>query len=133
MGLVLDTNILIKGEKGRRVVDFSRWREHGDAYITAITASELLVGVHRADSEARRVRRSAFVETVLEAIPVLDFGIEAARVHARITAWLAARGELIGPHDLIIAATALSYGYPVATANSREFQRVPGLDVIAVD
>jgi predicted nucleic acid-binding protein len=124
---------LIKAEKGRQLVDFSHWQDYGNAYIASITASELLVGVHRANSEARRVRRSAFVEAVLETIPVLDFGIEAARVHAQITAWLAARGELIGPYDLIIAATALSHGYPVMTANTREFQRVPGLDVIAVD
>jgi predicted nucleic acid-binding protein len=79
------------------------------------------------------VRRSAFVESVLETIPVLDFGIEAARGHALITAGLAVGGELIGPHDLIIAATALSCGYPVVTGNFREFQRVPGLTVMSPD
>jgi tRNA(fMet)-specific endonuclease VapC len=133
MGILLDTNVLIRAERGVQAVDFSRWQDRGSAFISAITASELLIGVHRADSEARRVRRSAFVEGLLAAIPVLEFGLEAARIHARVTAHLARQGRLIGPHDLIIAATALSYGYAVLTANLDEFQRVPGLEVLSVD
>ena len=133
MGIVIDTNVLIRAEKGRAAIDFSRWRDHEDAYISAVTASELLVGVHRADCEARRVRRSAFVEALLAALPVLDFGLPAARVHARIVAVLAGQGRLIGAHDLLIAATALSHGFAVLTANVGEFDRVPGLEVLALD
>lgn len=133
MGLVLDTNVLIRAERDRRNIDFTLWAKHGDAFISAITASELLIGVHRADSEPRRVRRSAFVEAILDTIPVLDFGLESARSHAQISAWLAQRGLLIGPHDLLIAATALSHGFPVLTGNLAEFQRVPGLEVIATN
>ena len=97
--------------------------------IAAITASELLVGVHRADSPQRRLRREAFVETILERIPVLPFDLRVARSHAQILAQLAATGQLIGANDLLIAATALSYGYSVLTDNLREFHRVPGLVV----
>jgi tRNA(fMet)-specific endonuclease VapC len=43
---------------------------------------------------------------------------------------LAARGELIGAHDLWIAATALAHGMGLATGNTREFKRVPGLRLI---
>jgi predicted nucleic acid-binding protein len=133
VGLILDTHVLIRAERGRQSVDFSRWSEHGDAYISAITASELLVGVHRADSEARRIRRSAFVEAVLGTIPVVDFDLEAARIHARVMAGLAARGELLGPHDLIIAATALSRGFALMTGNLKGSQRVPGLVLVPLD
>jgi predicted nucleic acid-binding protein len=38
--------------------------------------------------------------------------------------------ELIGAHDLWIAATALAHGLAVATGNAAEFRRVPGLRVI---
>ncbi len=131
MGIVLDTNVLIRAEKGAQALDFSQWRDHGNAFISAVTASELLIGVHRASTEARRVRRSAFVEAILDTIPVLDFDLEAARLHARIAAHLADSGMLIGPHDLLIAATALSRGCPVLTSNLNEFRRVPGLEVIA--
>lgn len=129
MGLVLDTCILIRAERGD-ALDFTRWANYGDAFISAITVSELLVGVHRADSDARRARRSAFVEAILARLPALDFTTETARVHASLFAALSQRGEMIGAHDLIIAATALSQGCAVLTTNVAEFSRVPGLDVI---
>ena len=62
MGLILNTNVLIQAERKGASIDFRPWDSWGDAYISAIVASELLVGVHRADFEARRLRRSSFVE-----------------------------------------------------------------------
>src|SRR6266540_3142705 len=50
-----------------------------------------------------------------------------ARRHADLWAELAKRGRMIGPHDLLIGATALAHGYALATLNRREFRRVPGL------
>lgn len=43
---------------------------------------------------------------------------------------LASQGQMIGAHDLIIATTALKYGYAVLTANLSEFERVPNLKVV---
>ena len=40
------------------------------------------------------------------------------------------RGQKIGAHDLIIAATALCHGFPVLTSNLKDFERVTGLDVL---
>jgi tRNA(fMet)-specific endonuclease VapC len=99
--------------------------------ISVITVSELLHGVHRARG-ARRTRRRAFVEHLLarlEAVPITE---PVARVHAEIWAQLG-RGATIGSHDLWIAATALAHGFGVATRNDREFGRVPGLRVLAVE
>ena len=97
--------------------------------MAAITASELLVGVLRADSESRRATRSEFVEQVIRRVTVLSFDLASARVHARVWAALSGSGETIGPSDLMIAATAITYGHAVLTENVREFQRVRGLDV----
>ncbi len=129
MGLVLDTCILIHAER-HGALDFSPWASHGDAFISAITVSELLVGVHRADNDACRARRSAFVEAILAQLPALDFTMETARVHAGLFAALSQQGQMIGAHDLIIAATALSHGCAVITTNAAEFAQVPGLDVL---
>ena len=85
----------------------------------------------RAGSEARRLRRSSFVERVLTTMPVLDFTLEVARTHAEILAILRSRGETLGAHDLIIAATALSAGHAVLTSDFDELSRVPGLEVLA--
>ncbi len=131
MGLILDTNVFIQAERSQKKIDFSQWRSYGEAFISAITVSELLVGVHRASDEKHRLRRAAFVEAVITKIPILAFDTESARIHALLFAELASQGRLIGAHDLIIAATALKHGCAVLTANLSEFERVPNLKVIS--
>ena len=88
MGLIIDTSVFVHWERGGHKIDFSPWKDQGDAAMSVMTASELLVGVHRADSEARRQKRFAFVESILAQIPILDFTREIARVHAEFFARL---------------------------------------------
>ncbi|MEA3347999.1 MAG: type II toxin-antitoxin system VapC family toxin [Pseudomonadota bacterium] len=133
MGLILDTNVFIHAERSGSPIDFSIWEEYGDVYISVITVSELLVGVHYANSDARETRRSAFVESILAKLPVLGFYVEEARVHARLFATLSKKGQLIGAHDLLIAATAIVHNCALLTANLKEFERVPGLETISFD
>ena len=132
MGLVLDTNVFIHAERADSPIDFLKWEKYGDVYISAITVSELLVGVHCADSDARQTRRSAFVESILAKLPVLEFHTEEARIHAGLFATLSKKGQLIGAHDLLIAATAIVHNCAVLTANTKEFERVPGLKTISL-
>lgn len=137
VGLVLDTNVLIRAERsagaGCPTLDFTPWAAYGNVYTSSVTASELLVGVHRATTQARRIKRSAFVESVLVALPILDFNLAAARVHAEIKATLYVRGETLGANDLLIAATAVSAGHAVLTTDVDDFRRVPGLKVVPFD
>ena len=129
MGLILDTDVLIRGEKQAAGVDFTRWAEHGEAYISAITCSELLIGVHRANTPARRARRSAYVETLLARLPILAFDVTVARTHAQLLGTLA-RNVTVGAHDLMIGATALAHGFALLTANVGDFSRMPGVVVV---
>jgi predicted nucleic acid-binding protein len=132
MGLISDSAVFILWERSVRSVDFSQWSSHGEAAISVVTASELLVGVHRADSPDRRQKRSMFVEGILTTVPMLPITLEIAREHARLFAALAARGEMVGAHDLWIGATAVTSGFGVLTSNPREFHRIPGLAVFEV-
>ncbi|MEQ9321502.1 MAG: type II toxin-antitoxin system VapC family toxin [Polyangiaceae bacterium] len=127
MGYLIDTSIFVAIERGD--LSASDVPEEPVA-ISAITASELLHGVHRADTAQRRGRRAAFVETVLEALPVLAIDLAVARSHAQIWADLRARGTIIGAHDLLIGATALAHGLTLATRNERHFRRIDGLKVV---
>jgi|JI8StandDraft_1071087.scaffolds.fasta_scaffold08396_7 tRNA(fMet)-specific endonuclease VapC len=130
MGLILDTSVLIAAEKGE--VDFSLWQDYGEAYISSITVTELLVGVHRANTEERKVKRSAFVEHVISKIANLAFGEEEARTYAQLLRSLFEQGTTLGVHDMLIGATAISRGYPILTMNIADFKRIPGLEVIEV-
>jgi len=131
MGLILDTSILIANERGK--FDFSgflRQFPSPQPLITAVTASELLHGVERAQDPVRRARRQQHVEQILTSILVQPFDLTQARCHARIWADLEMRGQMIGAHDLQIAAAGLALGHEVATLNVREFQRATGLRVV---
>jgi predicted nucleic acid-binding protein len=106
-----------------------RGRESEGFFLSVITASGLLNGVHRAEDPGVRARRSAFVEGVLGSFPLLPIEIATARMHARLWADLAAHGQPIGAQDLWIASACLSHGLSLVTSNLREFGRVPGLEV----
>ena len=121
MGVVLDTSFLIHYERGRGGLPAEE-----DLVIAAITASELLHGVQRADA-AHRPGREAFVEGILASVPVIPFTLPVARIHARLWAELAAKRLILGAHDLLIAATALSLDWPLVTLDRRAFAGVPGL------
>ena len=58
---------------------------------------------------------------------MIPFDLEAARVHARLGAELAAKGAAVGAHDLIIASTAVAIDFAVATRDLRSFPRITGL------
>jgi tRNA(fMet)-specific endonuclease VapC len=128
MAVLIDTSVLVDAE--RRGQSLAEALGEQDRAISVITASELLHGVHRAHSAAVRARRAAFVEHLLSAIEPLPITTAVARTHAEIWAELENNGDLIGSHDLWIAATALSQGMDVATANVRDFERVPGLSLV---
>jgi tRNA(fMet)-specific endonuclease VapC len=126
LALLIDTDVLVERERGAAgtiVAD-------EEAAISVITVSELLHGVHRAHG-ATRSKRRAFVEHLLATFEPVPITEPVARVHAEVWAELADRGEVLGAHDLWIAATALTHGFGVATGNVADFGRVPGLRVVA--
>jgi len=133
MGLILDSSILIAAERGRfDLPALFQSRPDEAFFIAAITASELLHGVQRADTPERREQRSSRVEAILQKLPVIDFDLTTARRHAFLWADLQTRRQLIGPHDMLIAATALERGHELVTLNYDEFARVQGVTVVDV-
>jgi tRNA(fMet)-specific endonuclease VapC len=130
MGILFDTSVLIGLERASSRLDQFILGREGEVFgISAITVSELLHGVHRADSEKRRIIRAAFVERIIEVFPVLPFDLGAARIYAGIWAGLAKRGKAVGAHDLIIAATCISLGFSLATLDLRDYGLVEGLNI----
>ncbi len=130
MGVIIDTGVFIRWEREGRGVDFSRWAHLGAPSISVITESELKVGLHRANTVARKAARALFVKTVLSSVTILPIDSPIADIHAELASSLMKSGSPIGPHDYWIAATALSHDYSLLTTNAAEFARVPKLKVI---
>jgi tRNA(fMet)-specific endonuclease VapC len=130
MGVIFDTSVLISLERASSKLDqFIPGREGEPFGISVITVSELLHGVHRADSEKRRIIREAFVEKIIEVFAVFPFDLGVARIYAGIWASLAKRGKVVGAHDLIIAATCISLGFSLATLDLRDYGLIEGLNI----
>jgi len=130
MAIVLDADVLIRGEKGS--FDLKGWLEtHPDDQfeVAAITVAELWHGVERATAP-HRAKREQYLQTVLAPLPIIPYTEQTAREHARIWAELEAAGRMIGYYDIIVAATALERGSDVATFNRKHFDLVSGLNVI---
>lgn len=130
MGVIFDTSLLIEAE--RRAAEISQFAENRKEEvfgISVITVAELLHGVHRADSKIRRLKRSAYVEKIIELFPIYNFEVSTARIYSELWADLSRKGIQIGAHDLIIGATALSLGFSVATYNLRHFERIEDLKI----
>jgi len=124
MATLIDSSVLIAAERGHLNFDdlTSRYAED-DLAISAVTASELLHGLHRTRTAAQRQRRQAFVEALLAQLPVIAFDLAVARIHAALWADLAKSGVAVGERDLMIGATAIARIMPWPRATSGASQR----------
>jgi predicted nucleic acid-binding protein len=128
VGILIDSSSLIAVERGELDLEAALHNElDEEVAIAAISASELLHGIHRLKGGMKQAKAERFVERLLDTVPVIPFDLDVARVHARLGAELAAKGAAVGAHDLIIASTAVSIDYAVATRDVRSFARITGL------
>jgi predicted nucleic acid-binding protein len=131
VGLILDTSLLIADERENfNLVTWLRSRPPEPVAVSAITFSEVWFGIEAEKSKARAVRRRRWLEKTFRRLEVMSLDARVARIHARVWFQLSEAGRMIGPHDLIVAATAISRSWAVATFNVQEFNQVPGLAVV---
>lgn len=126
-GLILETTFLVDLERelaaggdGPAQQFLAGHAEQGLA-VTFTIAGELAAGV-----AGDRRRWEAF----LAPFPVLECTADTCWRYGEVYRYLRLNGLLIGANDLWIAATALAHGRAVVTRNVREYQRVPGLEVV---
>jgi tRNA(fMet)-specific endonuclease VapC len=127
MRFLLDTNTCIETIRGTpSVVQAVAEHSPDDIVVSSITWYELYTGVEKCNAPGRE---RAKVELFHNAVRELVFDLPAATEAARIRAELEARGEMIGPYDVLIAGQARTLGLTLVTANTNEFARVPGLTI----
>jgi len=137
MGLVLDSSVLIAGERERRPVSdllTSLAAEYSETefLLSAVSVMELEHGYRRAIApEIARMRR-LYLDELLAVIPVEPFTREMGILAGWIDADLKRTGFSIATADLLIGATALHFDYAIGTRNSRHFRIIPGLKVVAL-
>ena len=98
-----------------------------DIAIPTIVLFELEVGIAESTSPHKRKTQ---LQDFIDIVNILSFGIDEARKAASIKAKLEKSGSVIGPYDIIIAATVLSQNGTLVTHNTAEFQRVESLKLV---
>jgi tRNA(fMet)-specific endonuclease VapC len=121
----LDSNAIIHALKGKGGVHERLLAVPPDQIlIPAVALYEIQVGISASLEGSNRRRK---FDTLLGAVSIAPFDRTAADAATDIRLYLMGRGQLIGPLDILIAATALSRGAILVTHNTDEFSRVPGL------
>lgn len=122
---LLETSTAIEVLRGRRPDLRERFKARAPELVTStVVVSELLYGAERSATPEKLRRQVAWL---LELLPALDLDEAAATHAAEIRAVLAAAGTPIGAYDVLIAGHARSRGLVVVTENTKDFERVPGL------
>lgn len=124
---LLDTNFVIHVIKRRPMEVLGRFNDNAARMaISVVTLAELL---HGAEKSRDPVSNLAIVEDFCSRLEVLPYGAKAAQHYGSIRAVLERQGAIIGVNDLHIAAHARSEGLIMVTNNTREFARVPALQI----
>lgn len=124
----LDTNTCIYFLKGTYKSILTEFKLHKpeDLKIPSLVKADLLLGVEK--SERKDVNKAAYTK-FLEPFEVISFDDDSAVVYAKIRAELEKNGKVIGPNDLIIAATVMAHNGILITHNTKEFNKISGLHI----
>jgi tRNA(fMet)-specific endonuclease VapC len=95
--------------------------------ISSIVLHELWFGVHK--SAKPQSNALGIADLLSGPINVLTFDDQDAERAGEVRATLARIGKPIGPLDVLIAGQAHRHGATMVTNNTREFERVPGLNL----
>ena len=128
MRYLLDTNICIYLIKKRPLEVIERFRQHPprDVAISTITLFELQYGIEK--SKYRQRSENALTKFLLP-LNLLKFDRSSAVEAAAIRAKLEKKGMVIGPYDMLIAGLAKSLDMILVTNNTKEFERIVGLNL----
>lgn len=124
----LDSNVVIDIIRGKYpdLIEHFKKLKSSEIAIPSIVIAELEFGAAHSDDYAKR--RKQYLE-VTAPYNIIDFSEKEASSYGKIREQLTKDGKLIGPNDMLIAATALANEAVLVTHNTDEFSRVKGLSL----
>jgi tRNA(fMet)-specific endonuclease VapC len=122
----LDTNTCIYFLKGtyKSILEEFKKRKPEEIKISSIVKAELLLGVEKSKQKDKNLK---VYTKFLEPFEIVSFDDQAAVSYAKIRATLEKKGKIIGPNDLVIAATVMANKGVLVSHNTKEFKQVSGL------
>lgn len=134
MGFLIDTCIWIDVERGRLAPgDIAAVTADQPVFLSPVTLAELQMGAEIAADVAIRQRRFAALERLARK-PVLSIDGHTGTIFGRLAAQIRAggRGHRYRIQDLWLASQAIQYNYCFMTRNLRDFEDIPGLELVVM-
>ena len=134
MGVIIDTSVWVDVERGRLSPgDVAAVTGDEPVDLAPPVLAELQYGVERAKSPAQRQKRAAALARMRHK-PCLVMDAETGATFGRLAAALdgAGRPATHRIQDVWIAALAIQHNLRVLTRNPKDFQGIPGLDVLGL-
>lgn len=125
--IILDTNVVsepMKAQGARSVIDWLDGQAAETLFLTAVTLTELLVGVETMPAGKRREGVGAALAALISKLfgeRILPFDEGAARTYAALVARARVKGVALSVADAQIAAIATVKGFSVATRDTTPF------------
>ena len=134
MGVILDSSIWVDVERGRLAPgDIASITGDEPVYLVPPVLAELEYGVHRAATPAQRNRRASALARI-KSKPCLSMDKETGSMFGRLSADLDRAGtpNTHRVQDVWIAAIAVQHNLKVLTGNKRDFDDIPGVQVLTL-
>jgi predicted nucleic acid-binding protein len=132
MGVIVDTCIWIDVERGTiSPADVATYTKEEPVFISPVSIAELSYGSEVAATEPIRQKRLAALHRMKKK-PSLTIDEETGEIFGSLSAHLkkAGRAADYRIQDIWIGSQAVQHGYRLLTRNRRDFQDIPGLDLI---
>jgi predicted nucleic acid-binding protein len=123
--ICIDTNLLIDyfRKKDKSLTRLFSLAQSFKIVVPSVVAYEFFRGQNN-------IPLDTFLDSFFAQTTSLSFDLACARKAAEIWQHLRSSGKSIEAEDLLIAATAVAWGYPLATLNHKHYNSVPGLILI---
>jgi predicted nucleic acid-binding protein len=92
--------------------------------LTSVSVFELYAGVVGK-------RRLSQIETLIRGVTILPLDVVEAVIAGKIYTQLKSKGQLIGTHDILIAATCVANTVPLYTKNVAHFSKIEDIRVLS--
>ncbi len=126
--IVLDTDVVIDFFTGISpgAEGILKLISQEEAALTSISVFELYAGI-----EGKR--RLGQIETFIRDLAILPLDVIEAALAGKIYTQLKSKGQLIGTHDILIAAVCLANGLPLYTKNVTHFSKIEDIQILTTE
>lgn len=123
---LLDTNVCIHLLNKRHLEIENRFRQclPTELSLCSVVKAELLFGARNSKNVGANLQ---LLKLFFEPLSSLPFDDKCAEEYGVIRTDLSSQGKIIGPNDLMIAATAKAHDAVLVSHNTKEFSRITGL------